>query len=275
MKYHINNKGEVKRCLALIRMCKYGSEAHFSSLEQGNKVNDSVLTKKAKNYSEAKAIVLKELYQKKSNEVFKIVSKNGINSPNVRTIQSAKHFNEIINDLDDDLKELKIKKNKLVSDNNQIYKDIELFDGNTTKTADKTVEYLYEKSMKNDKKIEDLDKEIQEKVTEINVYKNMKKESETFSNLVKNKNTDMYVRNAKEIKDGKNVLMYLDNIKTDKDGKINNLFFQGYDGKITSIDEITEDNRFLNNFKDVNIGNGHLFTIDTNRDLFESFAIVF
>ena len=30
-----------------------------------------------------------------------------------------------------------------------------------------------------------------------------------------------------------------------------------------------------NNFKDINIGNGHLFTIDTNRDLSESFAIVF
>lgn len=275
MKYHINNKGEVKRCLALIRMCKYGDENHFSSLEQGNKVNDLVLTRKAKNYSEAKAIVLKELYQKKSNEVFKIVSKNGINSLSVRTIQSVKHFNEIISDLDDDLKELKTRKNKLVSDNNRIYKDIELFDGNNTKTADKTVEYLYEKSVKNDKKVEDLDKEIQEKVTEINVYKNMKKESETFSNLVKNKNADVYVRNAKEIKDGENTLMYLDNIKVDKDGKINNLFFQGYDGKITSIDEITEDNRFLNNFKDVNIGNGHLFTIGTNRDLFESFAIVF
>lgn len=273
MKYHINNKGEVKRCLALIRMCKYGDENHFSSLEQGNKVNDLVLTKKAKNYSEAKAIVLKELYQKKSNEAFRIISKNGINSPSVRTIQSVKYFNEIINDLDDDLKELKIKKNKLVSENNQIYKNIELFDGNTTKTADKTVEYLYEKSMKNDKKIEELDKEIQEKVIEINVHKEMKKESETFSNLVKNKNTDMYVRNAKEIKNGKNNL--IDNIKTDKDGKINNLFFQGYDGKITSIDEVTEDNRFLNNFKDINIENGHLFTIDTNRDLFESFAIVF
>ena len=275
MKYHINNEGEVKRCLALIRMCKYGSEAHFSSLEQGNKVNDLVLTRKAKNYSEAKAIVLKELYQKKSNEVFKIVSKNGINSPSVRTIQSVKHFNEIINDLDDDIKELKTKKNKLVSENNQIYKDIELFDGNNTKTADKTVEYLYEKSVKNDKKIEELDKEIQEKIIEINVYKEMKKESETFSNLVKNKNTDVYVRNAKEIKDGKISLMYLDNIKTDKDGKINNLFFQGYDGKITPIDEITEDNRFLNNFKDINIENGRLFTIDTNRDLFESFAMVF
>lgn len=275
MKYHINNKGEVKRCLALIRMCKYGDENHFSSLEQGNKVNDLVLTKKAKNYSEAKTLVLKELYQKKSNEAFRIISKNGINSPSVRTIQSVKHFNEIINDLDDDLKELKIKKNKLVSDNNQIYKDIELFDGNTTKTADKTVEYLYEKSVKNDEKVEELDKEIQEKVTEINVYKNMKKDSETFSNLVKNKNTDVYVRNAKEIKDGKNILMYLDNIKVDKDGKINNLFFQGYDGKITPIDEITEDNRFLNNFKDINIGNGYLFTIDKNRDLSESFAIVF
>ena len=275
MKYHINNKGEVKRCLALIRMCKYGDENHFSSLEQGNKVNDLVLTRKAKNYSEAKAIVLKELYQKKSNEVFKIVSKNGINSPSVRTIQSVKYYNRIIADLEEDLKVLKDKKNKLISDNNQIYKDIELFDGNNTKTADKTVEYLYEKSVKNDKKIEELDKEIQEKVTEINVYKNMKKESETFSNLVKNKNTDVYVRNAKEIKDGKNDLMYLDNIKTDKDGKINNLFFQGYDGKITSIDEITDDNRFLNNFKDINIKNGHLFTIDTNRDLFESFAIVF
>ena len=263
MKYHINNKGEVKRCLALIRMCKYGDENHFSSLEQGNKVNDLVLTKKAKNYSEAKTLVLKELYQKKSNEAFRIISKNGINSPSVRTIQSVKHFNEIISDLDDDLKELKTKKNKLVSDNNQIYKDIELFDGNTTKTADKTVEYLYEKSMKNDKKIEELDKEIQEKVIEINVHKEMKKESETFSNLVKNKNTDMYVRNAKDIKDGKNNLMYLDNIKTDKDGKINNLFIQGYDGKITPIDEITEDNRFLNNFKDINIENGHLFTIDT------------
>lgn len=275
MKYHINNEGEVKRCLALIRMCKYGSEAHFSSLEQGNKVNDLVLTRKAKNYSEAKTLVLKELYQKKSNQAFQVISKNGINSPSVRTIQSVKHFNEIINDLEDDLKELKTKKNKLVSDNNQIYKDIEVFDGNNTKMADKTVEYLYEKSMKNDKKVEELDREIQEKVTEINVYKNMKKDSETFSNLVKNKNTNVYVRNAKEIKDGKNVLTYLDNIKTDKDGKINNLFFQGYDGKITSIDEITEDNRFLNNFKDINIGNGHLFTIDTNRDLFESFAIVF
>lgn len=275
MKYHINNKGEVKVCLALIRMCKYGSDAHFSSQEQGNKVNDLVLTRKAKDYSEAKTIVLKELYQKKSNEAFRIISKNGINSPSVRTIQSVKYFNEIISDLDDDLKELKTKKNKLVSNNNQIYKDIELFDGNTTKTADKTVEYLYEKSMKNDKKIEELDKEIQEKVIEINVHKEMKKESETFSNLVKNKNTDMYVRNAKEIKNGKNNLIYLDNIKTDKDGKINNLFFQGYDGKITSIDEVTEDNRFLNNFKDINIENGHLFTIDTNRDLFESFAIVF
>ena len=275
MKYHINNKGEVKRCLALIRMCKYGDENHFSSLEQGNKVNDLVLTKKAKNYSEAKAIVLKELYQKKSNEAFRIIFKNGINSPSVRTIQSVKHFNEIINDLEKDLKILKDKKNRLISDNNQIYKDIEVFDGNNTKTADKTVEYLYEKSVKNDKKVEELDREIQEKVTEINVYKNMKKDSETFSNLVKNKNTDVYVRNAKEIKDGKNVLMYLDNIKTDEDGKINNLFFQGYDGKITSIDEITEDNRFLNNFKDINIRNGHLFTIDTNRDLSESFAIVF
>lgn len=275
MKYHINNKGEVKRCLALIRMCKYGDENHFSSLEQGNKVNDLVLTKKAKNYSEAKAIVLKELYQKKSNEAFRIIFKNGINSPSVRTIQSVKHFNEIINDLEKDLKVLKDKKNSLISDNNQIYKDIEVFDGNNTKTADKTVEYLYEKSVKNDKKVEELDREIQEKVTEINVYKNMKKDSETFSNLVKNKNTDVYVRNAKEIKDGKNVLMYLDNIKTDEDGKINNLFFQGYDGKITSIDEITEDNRFLNNFKDINIRNGHLFTIDTNRDLSESFAIVF
>ena len=70
MKYHINNKGEVKRCLALIRMCKYGDENHFSSLEQGNKVNDLVLTRKAKNYSEAKTLVLKELYQKKSNEAF-------------------------------------------------------------------------------------------------------------------------------------------------------------------------------------------------------------
>ena len=275
MKYHINNNGEVKRCLALIRMCKYGDENHFSSREQGNKVNDLVLTRKAKNYSEAKAIVLKELYQKKSNEVFKIVSKNGINSPSVRTIQSVKYYNEIISDLEKDLKVLKDKKNSLISDNNQIYKDIELFDGNTTKTADKTVEYLYEKSMKNDKKVEELDKEIQEKIVEINVHKEMKKESETFSNLIKNKNTDMYVRNAKEIKDGKNALMYLDNIKTDKDGKINNLFFQGYDGKITLIDEITEDNRFLNNFKDINIENGHLFTIDTNRDLFESFAIVF
>lgn len=275
MKYHINNKGEVKRCLALIRMCKYGDENHFSSLEQGNKVNDLVLTKKAKNYSEAKAIVLKELYQKKSNEVFKIVSKNGINSPSVRVVKSVKYYNEIISDLEKDLKVLKDKKNRFVSDNNQIYKDIEVFDGNNTKTADKTVEYLYEKSLKNDKKVEELDKEIQEKITEINVYKNMKKDSETFSNLVKNKNTDVYVRNAKEIKDGKNILMYLDNIKTDEDGKINNLFFQGYDGKITSINEITEDNRFLNNFKDVNIGNGHLFTIDTNRDLFESFAIVF
>ena len=275
MKYHINNKGEVKRCLALIRMCKYGSEAHFSSQEQGNKVNDLVLTRKAKNYSEAKTIVLKELYQKKSNEVFKIVSKNGINSPMVRTIQSVKYYNGIISDLEEDLKVLKDKKNSLISDNNQIYKDIEVFNGNNTKTADKTVEYLYEKSVKNDKKVEELDKEIQEKITEINVYKNMKKESETFSNLVKNKNTNMYVRNAKEIKDGKNNLIYLDNIKTDKDGKINNLFFQSYDGKITSIDEITEDNRFLNNFKDINIGNGHLFTIDTNRDLFESFAIVF
>lgn len=275
MKYHITNNGEVKRCLALIRMCKYGSEAHFSSQEQGNKVNDLVLTRKAKNYSEAKTLILKELYQKKSNEAFRIISKNGINSPSVRTIQSVKHFNEIISDLDDDLKELKTKKNRLVSDNNQIYKDIELFDGNTTKTADKTVEYLYEKSTKNDKKIEELDKEIQEKVTEINVYKEMKKESETFSSLVKNKNIDMYVRNAKDIKDGKNNLMYLDNIKTDKNGKINNLFIQGYDGKITPIDEITEDNRFLNNFKDINTRNGHLFTIDTNRDLFESFAIVF
>lgn len=275
MKYHINNKGEVKRCLALIRMCKYGDENHFSSLEQGNKVNDLVLTRKAKNYSEAKAIVLKELYQKKSNEAFRIISKNGINSPNVRVIKSVKYYNEIISDLEKDLKVLKDKKNSLISNNNQIYKDIEVFDGNNTKTADKTVEYLYEKSVKNDKKVEELDREIQEKVTEINVYKNMKKDSETFSNLVKNKNTDVYVRNAKEIKDGKNVLMYLDNIKTDKDGKINNLFFQGYDGKITSIDEITEDNRFLNNFKDINIENGHLFTIDTNRDLFESFAIVF
>ena len=275
MKYHINNKGEVKRCLALIRMCMYGSEAHFSSQEQGNKVNDLVLTRKAKNYSEAKAIVLKELYQKKSNEAFRIISKNGINSHNVRVVKSVKYYNEIISDLEKDLKVLKDKKNSLISDNNQIYKDIELFDGNTTKTADKTVEYLYEKSMKNDKKIEELDKEIQEKVIEINVHKEMKKESETFSNLVKNKNTDMYVRNAKEIKNGKNNLIYLDNIKTDKDGKINNLFFQGYDGKITSIDEITEDNRFLNNFKDINIENGHLFTIDTNRDLFESFAIVF
>lgn len=275
MKYHINNKGEVKRCLALIRMCKYGDENHFSSLEQGNKVNDLVLTRKAKNYSEAKAIVLKELYQKKSNEVFKIVSKNGINSPGVRVVKSVKYYNEIISDLEKDLKVLKDKKNRLILDNNQIYKDIEVFDGNNSKTADKTVEYLYEKSVKNDKKVEELDREIQEKVTEINVYKNMKKDSETFSNLVKNKNTDVYVRNAKEIKDDKNVLMYLDNIKTDKDGKINNLFFQGYDGKITSIDEITEDNRFLNNFKDINIENGHLFTIDTNRDLFESFAIVF
>lgn len=253
----------------------YGSEAHFSSQEQGNKVNDLVLTRKAKNYSEAKAIVLKELYQKKSNEAFRIIFKNGINSPSVRTIQSVKHFNEIINDLEKDLKILKDKKNSLISDNNQIYKDIEVFDGNNTKTADKTVEYLYEKSVKNDKKVEELDREIQEKVTEINIYKNMKKDSETFSNLVKNKNTDVYVRNAKEIKDGKNILMYLDNIKVDKDGKINNLFFQGYDGKITPIDEITEDNRFLNNFKDINIGNGHLFTIDKNRDLSESFAIIF
>ena len=61
MKYHITDNGEVKRCIAFIRPCKYG--CHFSSVEQGNRVNDLVYTKQADNQREAKAMVLLEQYR--------------------------------------------------------------------------------------------------------------------------------------------------------------------------------------------------------------------
>lgn len=276
MKYHITNKGEVKVCLATIKMCKYGSENHFSSVEQGNMANDLVLNGKAKSYSEAKSMILKEFYRKKRNETFDIVSKNNISSPFVtRTITPLKFYDEEINNIKGEIDELKAEKNSLTKENNELYKNIEIFNNDNSRAADIAVKSMYEKSVKNDKNVDEIAHEIQRKNTELSVYESMKKDANMYYQLANDNNSDLYVRNAKDVKIGKEHKQYLEKIIIDDSGNITNLFFQDYNKKITPITEITEDNRFLNNFKDINIEKGFLFTIEKRDNQKESYSIIF
>lgn len=268
MKYHITDNGEVKRCIAFIRPCKYG--CHFSSVEQGNRVNDLVYTQQADNQREAKAMVLLEQYRA-FGEASKTFRAENTTTHYYKTYRPSNAYKSELESNTEKIKELKEEILQLKVLNRESYDLIDKLENNRTKKADQLVITMFEESLKTDERISYLEQEVRFYEFENEQELAYKKKSDMYYKELYNQNDDdIQVREAIS----RNGKTYIGNVEVDRDGRIMNLYLER-DNKLQPIFEITPDRRFLTyDFAEVNTSNGKLITISQKEDVFECIDMV-
>lgn len=268
MKYHITDNGEVKRCLAFIRPCKYG--CHFSSVEQGNRVNDLVYTQQADNQREAKAMVLLEQYRAFGEASKAFRAENSI-THYYKTYRPSSAYRSELESNTEKIKELKEEITRLRQLNRQSYDLISKAENDKSEKVSKLVITMFEESLKTDKRISDLEQEVRFYEFETEQELAYKKRSDMYYKELYNQNEDdIHVREA-VTRNGKT---YIGNVEVNRDGKIMNLYLER-DNKLQPIFEITPDRRFLTyDFAEANVSNGILITISQEEDEFECIDMV-
>lgn len=263
MKFHITDNGAVKRCIAIFRPCKYG--CHFSSLEQGNRVNDLIHTGQAETQQEAKTIVLKEQYNAYSRAAKTYKDSHDVFDDKL-TLEPGNAYGNELADILSDIKDKKKEIEQLRALNIDAFHRIDDLKDDKSKRADEIVEESYQEMCRNDDEIDGLRQDITELEGTMDNIKGMQKKSAMYFNEVNDKEYAITIHNARFTDSG----ILINNVQVDNNGRIQNLYIEE-GNKLRQIFEITPDKRFLTyDFEEVSTSYRNIVTLEQDGDEYKS-----